>query len=333
MMFLAFRTLVSRWSRNLTAVLGIALAIALAFVMSGVVTGFQSETTRTLRAIGSSFLVPESSSGLLNNLTDASEPPEGSEAVLFARDSLESQDVDLNLFGTRPGVIEVDRGRPIEAAGEVVIDVSAEIPIGDTVTLAGRDLEVVGQTDGTRMFGGGPVVYMELAEMQEMYFNGRPVAQFFASPEPVEPPDGLATMSFRRAKDDVDRAVRGAISSLALTTTLLWVMVGGVILVLNRLTLMERWSELATLKCLGASSRAVGSSLVVEGVVVGALGAGLGCLGGLALAPLFPLAVELSPQVAQQIALLSIGVSFAVAVLGTWRLRSVAPSDAFRGEL
>lgn len=333
MMFLAFRTLVSRWSRTLTAVLGIALAIALAFVMSGVVNGFQSETTRTLRAIGTSFLVPESSSGLLNNLTDASEPPEGSEAVLFARDSLESRDVDLNLFGTRPGLIEVDRGRTIEAAGEVVVDVSAEVPIGDTVTLAGRDLEVVGHTDGTRMFGGGPVVYMELEEMQEMYFNGRPVAQFFASPEPIDPPEGLASMSFARAKDDIDRAVRGAISSLALTSTLLWIMVGGVILVLNRLTLLDRWAELATLKCLGASNISVGLSLVVESAVVGVLGAVLGCLGGLALAPLFPLAVEFDTETAWQIALLSAAVSLAVAVFGTWRLRAVAPSDAFRGEL
>ena len=333
MMLLASRTLVTRWSRTLTAVIGIGLAIALAYVMSGVVAGFQAETSRTLRAIGNSFLVPESSSGLLNNLTDASEPPDGTQAVLFARDSLERQDLDLNIFGTRPGLVDAERGRPIEGPGEVVIDVSAEVAIGDTVTLAGRDLEVVGHTEGTRMFGGGPVVYMELAEMQELYFNGRPVAQFFASSEAVDPPEGLAAMSFARAKDDIDRAVRGAISSLALTRTLLWVMVGGVVLVLNRLTLLDRWAELATLKCLGAGSLAVGSSLVVESVAVGALGAGLGCLGGLALAPLFPLAVELDRETVWQIVLLSVAVSFAVAVLGTWRLRAVAPSDAFRGEL
>lgn len=333
MIFLALRSLAARWSRTLTATLGIGLAIALAFVMSGVVDGFRAETGRTLRAIGNSFLVPEESSGLLNNLTEADEPPDGSVAVLFARDSLPSKDVDLNLFGTVPGVVVPESGRGVADPGEVVADVSVDIPLGGTLTLAGRDLEVVGLTDGTRMFGGGPVVYMHLEEMRELYFNSRPVAQFFAAPEPVDPPAGLSTMPFAEAKDDIDRAVRGAISSLSLTTTLLWVMVAGVVFVLNRLTLLDRWSELATLKCLGASSWAVGSSLIVESVLVGALGAALGCLGGLALAPLFPLTIELSLETAQQITLLAMGVSLAVAIFGTLRLRAISPSDAFRGEL
>lgn len=333
MILLALRSLLARWSRTLTALLGIGLAIALAYVMSGVVSGFESETTRTLRAIGNTFLVPESSSGLLNNLTDASEPPEGMQPVLFARDSLPDKDLDLNLFGMSPGSVTPMDGRPLEGVGEVIVDVSADLAIGEQLTLAGRELEVVGLTDGTRMFGGGPVAYMVISEMQELYFNGRTVAQFFAGSEPVEPPEGLSAMSFSEAKSDIDRAVRGAISSLSLTTTLLWVMVAGVIFVLNRLTLLDRWSELATLKCLGANSWSIGSSLVVEGVLVGLLGAALGCLGGLALAPLFPLTVELSPETAQQIALLAVGVSLAVAALGTWRLRSVTPGDAFRGEL
>ncbi len=333
MSLLAFRSLRTRWSRTLSATLGIGLAISLAFVMSGVTEAFRTETTRTLRAIGDTFLIPEESSGLLNNLVDASDPPAGTEPVLFARDSLEAKDVDLNLFGTRPGVVSPSQGRAIQGPGEVVVDESAGIPIGGRITLAGRDLNVVGLTDGTRMFAGGPVVYMDLDEMRELYFDDRPVAQFFAADEPVDPPNGLASMSFARAKDDIDRAVRGAISSLALTSTLLWVMVAGVVFVLNRLTVLDRWAELATLKCLGANSLTIGTSLVLESVIVGALGAILGILGGLALAPLFPLSVEWSASTAQQIALVSIGVSFVTAVLATLRLRSVAPGDAFRGEI
>lgn len=309
------------------------MAISIAYVMSGVTSAFQAETGDTLRVVGDTFLIPDDSNGLINKVVPATDAPEDTRPVLFWRDSLPEADIDLNVFGVEIDSVTPTTGRGVESTGEAVIDVSAELAVGDTLTLGGLDLEVVGVTEGTRMFGGGPVAYMAIEDLRQLYFNDQPVAHFFAADSAVEPTDGLTVLTFADAKRQLDRAVENAVTSLALTRTLLWIMVAGVVLVLNRLTLIDRRSELATLKCLGANTWTIASSVVVESVVVGVLGAIGGILVGLAIAPLFPLAVESSTFTAQQIILLSVGVSIVAALLGALMLRSIAPSDAFRGEV
>jgi hypothetical protein len=314
-------------------VIGIGIAISIAYVMSGVTAAFQAETGDTLDVLGTSFLIPDDSNGLINKVVDASDAPADTRPTLFWRDSLPDADIDLNVFGVVAEPFPVASGRAIDGPGEAVLDTSANLAIGDTLTLGGLDLEIVGLTEGTRMFGGGPVAYIEIDDLRSLYFNDQPVAHFFSADETIDAPEGLTVLSFAEAKRQLDRAVENAVTSLALTRTLLWIMVAGVILVLNRLTLIDRKSELATLKCLGANIWTIASSVVVESVLVGVLGAIGGILVGLAIAPLFPLTVVSSTLTAQQIVLLAAAVSLVAALLGTLMLRSIAPGDAFRGEV
>ncbi len=332
MTWLALRSLRTRWSRALTAIVGASIAISIAFVLEGVTKGFQAETDRTLDELGSHFLVPDGVSSLISGRLDETIAPEGSRPLIFARDGLPAQDVDVNIFGVPPDSIDVVSGRSFSDRFEMVIDISATLELGDVVTLGGQEVEVVGLTDGVRIFAGGPVAFLSNQDVQQMYYNAAPLATAFASDRFIEPTDGLQTLSAADAKIDFDRSVKGAISTIVLTRTLLWIMVAGVVFILNRLNLLDRRPELATLKCLGINGWAIGASLVFETILVGVLGGVSGCLAGLAITPLFPLAIETSWLTAGQIVALAAGVSLLSAIIGTLQLRRVAPSDAFRGE-
>lgn len=333
MSWLALRSLRSRWSRALAAIVGASIAISIAYVLTGVTNAFNNETSRALDALGTHFLIPEGSSGLLTGVVFVADGPAGADPVVFARDSLPAKDVDVNIFGVTTLATDLSSGRMFTDPGEVVLDESAGLGVGDTFRIAGRDLEVVGLTTGIRIFAGGPVAFVPLETVQQLYFNEQPVAAAFASADRLTAPEGLKEISAPAAKKDIDRAVKGAISTIALTRTLLWVMVAGIVFILIRLNMLERKPELATLKCLGVGTRAIGVSLVFESVLVGLLGGISGCIAGLALTPLFALAVETSWSDAFRITLLAIGVSLIAALSGTLQVRNVAPSDAFRGEI
>lgn len=332
MTWLAMQSLKSRWSRALTAIVGAGIAISIAFVLEGVTKGFEAETDRTLTELGNHFLVPEGVTSLISGRMEAANAPEGSTPLIFSRDSLPAQDVDVNIFGVPADSMEVSQGRSFSEPFEMVIDISAKLELGDVVTLGGREVEVVGLMNGVRVYAGGPVAFLSNEDVQVMYYNSGPLATAFSSDEFIEPPEGLQTLSAADAKTDLDRSVKGAISTIVLTRTLLWIMVAGVVFILNRLNLLDRKPELATLKCLGINGWAIGASLIFETILVGVFGGIVGCLAGLAISPLFPLAIETSWVTAGQIVALAAGVSLLSAIIGTLQLRRVAPSDAFRGE-
>lgn len=330
---LALRSLRSRWSRTLTAVIGASIAISIAFVLTGIVNGFGSETGRTLAVLGEHYLVPDGALGLITGVTEEAERPPGTMPIAFGRDALLEQNVDVNIFGVEPESVSVVEGRTFEGPYELVIDKSAGVAIGDTLTIAGLDLTIVGLTEGLRIFAGGPVAFLPLSTVQEMYYAKQPLVSAFVSTESVEPTEGLQALSVADAKADIDRAVQGAIGTITMTRSLLWIMVAGILFILNRLNLMDRRAELATLKCLGVGTPAIGFSLLVESMLVGLLGGICGSIAGRLLKPLFPLEIEISTMDVTRILLFTVAASLLAGLFAVAQLRRVVPSDAFRREL
>lgn len=330
---LAFQSLLARWSRALTAIVGASIAISIAFVLTGIVNGFGSETTRTLEAIGDNYLVPEGALGLISGVTEETAGPPGARPIAFGRDALRAQNIDLNIFGIDPDHIDVASGRVFRDNSEVVLDVSAGVDIGESIEVSDLELTVVGTTEGLRVFAGGPVAFLSMETAQGMFYAGQPLVSGFVSDEPLEAPPGLEVLSVDAAKSDMDRAVKGAVDTIAMTRTLLWIMVAGIIFVLNRLNMLDRRSELATLKCLGVGPRSMGASLMVESLLIGLLSGISGCIAGWLLTPLFALEIEISRFDVMRILAFTIGASLLVGLLAAVQLRRVVPSDAFRGEI
>lgn len=316
--------------RTLTGVLGIAAMVSLAYVLTGVTEGFSRETERTLEALGETYWIPSESTGLLTGLRPMSHAPENSQPVLYARDIVATDDSDLNVFGMMNLTAQLSVGRGFATTGEVVIDRSAGIDLGDRIELAGSEFKVVGITNGIRMYAGSPVAFILIKDMQDLYFEGAPVARFFVGGDPSADIASLRKMTLQEADRDLSRSVKDAVSSIALTRTLLWLMVAGIIFVLQRIALLEQWPELATLRCLGANTRYIAGALAFNGLIVGLLGGGLGILVGIPMGRLFPLSVESSLSTALRLLALAALAAATVASVGAARVRRITPMEAFR---
>lgn len=329
MIHLALHGLYRRRGRALAAVAGIALAVSMAYVIAGVVTGFTNEVDNTLDALGSDFLIPAGTSGAL---TGAEVPlttgPPGAQPLLFGRDVSPNGRYDMNIFGFDQPRVNPVRGRLLENPKEIVLDETAGADVGDTVRLRDIPLTVVGVTKGLRLYAGAPVAFVSVADMQQIYFGNQKVAQAFVGSSQEVP--GLTYLSRARAHVDMSRAVKGAISSLALTRTLLWLMVIGIVLATGRLAILDRRQELAALRCLGATGRSLAVTLAAEGAIVCLLGAVLGVNLGMAYGPLFPLAVERSAVAALAIIGLAVAVAVFAGLVGAVQIRRLAPEEAFR---
>ena len=330
MILLAVRGLVARRGRTLMATVGIALVSSIAFVLAGVTAGFSAEVNRTLDALKGDFAIPVETTGLLTGLVPEEIGPDGSEPILFARDVAPRGDLDLNLFGFDDPKVSLTAGHGDLRNGEIIIDEAAGLTVGDSIMLAGKSLEVIGTTSGVRLYAGGPVAFMTLDDMQQLYFSNRDVARAFANAPSTGTTLGLRELSRVEAESDLERPVRGAVASLVMTRTLLWIMVAGIVFSIGQLSVLDRWRELAALRCIGASFRSVAVTLLVEGLLLGVLGAAMGWFVGLALEPLFPLSVESSLGTGLWLVGLGAIVAVISALLGSLRLRSVSPQDAFR---
>ncbi len=331
MIHLAVQGLARRRGRTAAAIVGIALAVALAYVMAGVTSGFDREVDRTLDALGSDLSTPEGASGLLTGgMVDQTTGPEGSQPLLFSRDIAPGGELDLNLFGLDHPAVDVVAGRTDPGPGEIVIDESAGVGLGDTVDLKGTPLEVVGVTSGVRLYAGGPVAFTSVKDMQDIYYGGQRGAMAFVGGEAGDTP-GLKAISRTTARADLIRPVQGAVVSLTLIRTLLWIMVGGIVLSTGRMAILDRRQELAALRCLGATGRALGVTLAFEGALISLIGAVWGVNLGMALAPLFPLEVVRSIPTTASILGLSVAVSLVAGVLAGWQITRLPPAAAFRG--
>lgn len=55
---------------------------------------------------------------------------------------------------------------------DAVLDDSIGAEIGDTVTVNGIDMKVVGTVEGVRFYGGQPAIFVPIAVAQRLVFGG-----------------------------------------------------------------------------------------------------------------------------------------------------------------
>ena len=119
---------------------------------------------------------------------------------------------DVNVIAYAPGGVVVPHtvdGRAPQAIGEAAVDVHLGVDVGETIDLAGRQLEVVGNVRGLTYNGGTPTVLMTLEEGQLIAYDGRDLASAFVVRGVAKTlPDGLTTMTPTAVRDDLRRPSR-----------------------------------------------------------------------------------------------------------------------------
>lgn len=350
MIKIALKDLQWRTRRVVIAVLGAALVLAMALVMSGLSAGFDNESARTVslaRATGwvldeggtGPFLQPSpltaaQVSTIVAQVGEAHAAPMlfGRQSVLDGKGRTIGTHEHVNLVGVVPmhiGSPRVVDGDGLSGNGQAVVDRSLGLKIGNTLLLGRRPFKIVGNVSGARLLAGVPNVYVSLPDAQAMAFGGRDLATAVVIDRVVTAPNGTKVLTNHEAKIDGLRPVVNAQKTIAMVRSLLWLVAALIVGSVMYLSALERSKDFAVLKGMGAKNSALGGSLAVQAAALGlgssVIGAGLAVL----IAPFFPLEAEIPGSAFLLLPLVAVTIGLISSLGAARRMFSIQPALAF----
>jgi putative ABC transport system permease protein len=241
----------------------------------------------------------------------------------------------INLMGHRIGGLGAPRWNHAGEApqrGEVVVDKLLGVHAGDTIAIRGRRFPVRSVVQDQTFFAGVPIVWMDLADAQQIAFDGEPLANVILTRGiPRRLPPGYGAVGRERARRDVLKPLEGAIVAIDTLRVLMWVVAAVIIGAVVYLSALERVRDFAVLKAVGGSSRDLALSLASEAVVASVLAAALAALLAQLLAPAFPLPVTIETSAYVALPLIAIVIGSLASLAALRRAVSVDPAIAFAG--
>lgn len=348
MWLITLRDLQWRRRRFGIAVAATALVFAMALVIAGIAASFRAEAVRTIDAVGAdAWVTSEEVAGPFTNFASL---PASHEATLESDPAVRSADPlivlrqtylapkdpkDVNVVGFRPGGLgtpPIARGREPRSHREAAVDSSTGFDLGRTFVIGATGFTVVGVTEGLHFFAGIPAAYVPLEDAQELAFGGGDfVTAFVTTGVPTVPIEGLKFTDNENAREDLMRPLLSAVQTIDLCQLLLWVVAAAIIGSVVYLSALERVRDFAVLKATGASTLSLYGGLALQSVIV-SLVAGAAAVGiAHAIAPTFPLSVEIPTGSYALLPGVAIVVGFLASMAGFRRTSSVDPALAFGG--
>jgi putative ABC transport system permease protein len=223
-------------------------------------------------------------------------------------------------------------GRAATTSGEVVVDETLGLSVGQAVTIVGQPFTVVGESRRTTALAGVPLAFVPLADAQQLIFGGDDViSTVLVEGEPSVIPPGAKAMSADQVSGNLLEPLEGAISSIDLVRVLLWMVAAIVVGAVVYLSALERQRDFAVLKAVGAPDRALLGSLALQAVFVALLAVGLGAIIQLFLAPRFPLVVTVPARAFWQLPVFAVVMALLAGAVGMRKVLRADPSQAFAG--
>lgn len=345
MLLLTLRDLQYRAVRFATVVIGTAVVFTLLFLMTGLAEQFHREPQATVDRLGAdTWVVREGATGVFTSAAtldpatlDGVVADGRVDPIVAARHSLDvdGEVLDIVVVGTIPGGVgtpELTAGRLPSASGEIVVDASSGLDLGDAAPIGPRTFEVVGTTEDATLFAGMPLVYVSLGDAQDLVYRGQDLVTAFAAAGTVAAvPEGLATLSAEAVADDALRPLEHAIASVNLIRALLWVVAAMVVGAVIYLSALERRRDFAVLKATGSSNQGLMLSLGLQSAAVALVAAVAAVVLQGLIAPAFPLKVDVTGATMVQVPLLAMVVALVAAVGGMRKVVQTDPAAAFAG--
>ena len=350
MLVAALSDLQWRRRRVLIAIVGTGLVFGMTLLMTGVSRGFDAEASATVRDLGAErWIVREGAAGPFLGASPMSQDEatylaalpgiEAAGPLVFTRKSVNTPkggEVDVNIMGStagRPGMPAADEGRPPTKAGEVMVSSRLEgYRVGDTLTVAGTSLLVVGRVTDSTALAGTPNVFVDLADAQRIGFAGLPVVSSVAVVgEPSVMPEGFQPSSNAAARADLLRAIAKAKSSLTMISVLLWLVAASIIGAVVYLSALERQRDFAVFKATGVATRSILAGMVLQAAVLAVVAAVLGSIIGSLIGPRFPMIVSLELRAHLTLPLVAVGIGVLSSAAGLRRIARIDPALAFGG--
>lgn len=344
MILLTLRDLRFRAVRFVVVILLGAVVFALLFVMTGLVEQFNLEPYDTVDSFGATtWVLPEGVNGpftasstmpaaTLDDVEAESKAPVVTARSSITTDSLSDEVIlvghDVGTLGSPPTV----EGRTAEVPGEVAVDESMDVDVGDQVVIGGNDFTVVGRTDDTTLLAGIPLVFMVLEDAQDLVFRSRDViSAVLVDGEPTSVPAGTVAVPADDVAADTLHPLEGAIASIDLVRVLLWIVAAVIIGSVVYLSALERQRDFAVLKAIGTSNRILLASLALQAVIVAVAAVAVAAVIQVFLAPAFPLKVSVPARAFWQLPVFAVVMALLAGAAGMRRVARSDPALAFAG--
>lgn len=344
MILLTLRDLTHRSVRFVVVTLLGAVVFALLFVMTGLVEQFNREPYDAVDALGAdAWVLPEGVSGpftaapTLSASTVGEVEAEQTAPVVAARSSLthDGDSEEVVLIGVDAdglGAPDVDEGRPLQGAGDAVVDESLGLSVGTEIQVAGAPFTVVGLSSDTTILAGIPFVFTTTADAQQLVFRSTDVVSaVLVIGEASALPPGTYALDADDVAADTLAPLDGAIASVDLVRALLWVVAAIIVGAVVYLSALERQRDFAVLKAVGVSNRTLLASLALQAVLVAVLAVAVAALLQLALAPAFPLRVRVPARAFWQLPVFAVVMALVAGAAGMRRVARSDPALAFAG--
>ena len=344
MLTAALRDLQWRKRRFVIAIVGTGLVFAMTLVLTGLANGFRVEATRTVDSLGvDAFLVKTGATGpfLGSSAFPATklQVPGVTTAVPLVYGSattpIGGTARSVNVFGAPeqgPGMPAMKEGRPPTEAHEAAVSDTMKKPIGATVEVGGRNLQIVGLVHDSTALAGQANVFLTVSGAQKLLFSGQSlISSIGVVGPPQRAPSGFILVNRTGAIDDLLRALTGARQAMSLMAGLLWVVAAMIVGSMIYMSALERTRDFAVFKAVGVPTRSILAGLAMQAIIVAVLAALLGGVLSVLLGPLFPMRVDI-PQIAfilLPVVAVTIGVLASLA--GLRRAVVVDPAMAFGG--
>lgn len=343
-LLLTLRDLQHRAARFAAVVLGVAVVFSLLFLMTGLTEQFHREPKGTVAAFGAEgWLLREGASGAFTS--GATMPADtadlvdgaGAQPVVLSRHSLTEGTVhtDVVVVGFQAGGLgepELSDGRLPNAAGEVVVDDTSGLALGEEAQIGDDRYVVVGRTDGITLFAGMPFVFMELDAAQDLLYRGQDLATaILVDTAPDAVPEGFAVLSNDAVAEDAMRPLEKSISSVNMIRILLWFVAAMIIGTMTYLSALERRRDVAVLKAVGGSTVRLGASIALQGALIALAAAALASVLQGLMAPVFPLEVSVPGRAFFQVPAIAVLVALLAGSVGMRKAVRVDPALAFSG--
>lgn len=367
MIRLATRNLRHGRARLALSVGGVALALTLIFALDAIFTGSEERITAYIDRSGADVWV--SQSGVRNLHMAASALPSGAvEAVrevpgvatvtpiLYLTNRVEIGDQGnlAYVIGLPPDARagrpwEVVEGTDLPAPGEAIVDrVIADqggVGLGDPVTILGRRLSVAGLSEGTATITNS-IAYIALADFAALR-GGDAVSFLLVTVEAGASPEGLAaaietsvpgvTAQTRQAFAAGERqVVRDMATDILAIMNAAGFLIGLAVMALSVYTAtLSRRAEYGILKALGARSRDLYGTVVIQALLGTAAGFVLGLAITLGLSGVVPmlvlgLALSVGFESLIKVAALSAVIAGLSAILPIRQIAGLDPAIVFK---
>ena len=224
-----------------------------------------------------------------------------------------------------------DRGAALAGRGEAVVSSTLGMEVGEVVQVGGASVRIVGELDDLTLFGGQATVFVPLVDAQALIADGQPVASFFVGDGPVTEVAGLAAFSRAVARDDLLRPLEGATGSISFVKLLLWIVAAAIVGSVVFLSALERTRDFAVFKATGIATASIGVGLVAQAVMLAGTASVVAIGVAAALAPAFPMPVEIPTRSMLFLPLVAVGVGALASLIGLRRAVGVPPALAFGG--